>query len=268
MRKVRFTFRFPFSVFSGDRNDHRNTFSVILIFLAVNVEAVGHLQSKEEYGKSKECSEKKQSLRAKARSRCQRRSAALSASSRGTRSFLKKKRRQYFRAPHQHTCGNQEIPQHRQSRDRQRSAGGHQGCSRTSRPGLNLQMTPAIDTNILVSLMDASESLNSAAAAGIEKASQGRLLICGAVHGELLAMPGRTEHFIDRYISALTIGVDWTINEAICVHVPKCPRSTSNKISTSPTASRPAASWSRTKTSASAQPPSVICFRSRGMETE
>ena len=76
-------------------------------------------------------------------------------------------------------------------------------------------MATALDTNILVSLWDKDESLNEAANYALADAvSRGEIVICGAVFAELLALPGRTSGFIDRFVEESQIRVDWKIDEA------------------------------------------------------
>jgi predicted nucleic acid-binding protein len=61
-------------------------------------------------------------------------------------------------------------------------------------------MTTAIDTNVIVALWDADDTLHRAARAVLDKAfNEGRLVISGAVYAELAAAPGRTERFVDGF---------------------------------------------------------------------
>jgi len=73
-------------------------------------------------------------------------------------------------------------------------------------------MTTAIDTNVIVALWDAQDSLHRVARAALDKVfSEGTLVISGAGYAELLAAPGRTEEFIDRFCEETGIVVEWEI---------------------------------------------------------
>jgi len=75
-------------------------------------------------------------------------------------------------------------------------------------------MTTAIDTNVIVALWDAEDTLHRVARAALDKAfDEGRLVICGAVHAELLAALGRTEAFVDGFCEETGIEVEWELGE-------------------------------------------------------
>lgn len=75
-------------------------------------------------------------------------------------------------------------------------------------------MTTAIDTNVLVALWDADDALHRAARPLLEQAhAAGRLVICGLVYAELLAAPGRTETFLDKFCEETGVDVEWEIEE-------------------------------------------------------
>jgi len=77
-------------------------------------------------------------------------------------------------------------------------------------------MTTAIDTNVIVALWDAEDTLHRAARAALDKAfNEGTLVISGAVHAELMAAPGRTEPFVDRFCAETGIAVEWEIGERV-----------------------------------------------------
>lgn len=77
-------------------------------------------------------------------------------------------------------------------------------------------MTTAIDTNILVAFWDADDALHRAARQLLESAfASGRLAICGLVYAELLAAPGRSEAFLDKFCEETNISVEWQIEEKI-----------------------------------------------------
>ncbi len=77
-------------------------------------------------------------------------------------------------------------------------------------------MTTAIDTNVIVALWNADESLHLSARELLNAAlGQGGLAICGAVYAELLASPGRTEDFVDRFCEGGGIVVEWELSERV-----------------------------------------------------
>lgn len=77
-------------------------------------------------------------------------------------------------------------------------------------------MTTAIDTNVIVALWDAEDSLHRVARAALDKAfNEGALVISGAVYAELAAAPGRTETFIDVFCEDTSIGVEWELGERV-----------------------------------------------------
>ena len=77
-------------------------------------------------------------------------------------------------------------------------------------------MISAVDTNVIVALWDAEERDHLTALDLLdEAASRGGIVICGAVFGELLAGPGRTEEFIKNFLEDAEVVVDWSSNETI-----------------------------------------------------
>jgi len=77
-------------------------------------------------------------------------------------------------------------------------------------------MTVAIDSNVIVGLWNPNDTLSLLARKTLDVAfTTGRLVICGAVFGELLACPGRTEEFVNGFLDDAEISVDWTTNETI-----------------------------------------------------
>jgi predicted nucleic acid-binding protein len=77
-------------------------------------------------------------------------------------------------------------------------------------------MTTALDTNVIVALWDADEAWHVAARQRLDKsASEGRLVICGAVHAELMAAPERSEAFVDRFCEEAGIVVEWELGEKV-----------------------------------------------------
>lgn len=77
-------------------------------------------------------------------------------------------------------------------------------------------MTTAIDTNVVIALWDAHAALSLAAETALEAAfRRGNLVVAAPVFAELLAAPGRTETFVNRFLQETGIAVDWDIDEPI-----------------------------------------------------
>ena len=77
-------------------------------------------------------------------------------------------------------------------------------------------MTTSIDTNVIVALWDAEDTLHRAARVALDRAfNEGTLVISGAVYAELLAAPQRTEAFLDRFCDEAGIAVEWEFSERI-----------------------------------------------------
>jgi predicted nucleic acid-binding protein len=77
-------------------------------------------------------------------------------------------------------------------------------------------MTTSIDTNIIIGLWNPDDSSNLKAFDALAAAlAHGRVVICGAVYGELIAYPTRTEKFIDTFLDEIDISVDWLSSETI-----------------------------------------------------
>jgi len=77
-------------------------------------------------------------------------------------------------------------------------------------------MTTAIDTNVIVALWDADVAVSIAAEAALEAAfRRGNLVIAAPVFAELLAAPGRTEAFVNRFLDETGVAVDWELGEAV-----------------------------------------------------
>jgi predicted nucleic acid-binding protein len=77
-------------------------------------------------------------------------------------------------------------------------------------------MTSAIDTNVIAALWDANESLSSAAGAVLSAASgRGRLVMAAPAFAELMAMPRRSDAFLEGFLRDTGISVDWELDESI-----------------------------------------------------
>jgi len=85
------------------------------------------------------------------------------------------------------------------------------------------RMTTAIDSNILVALWDADDTLHRSARQLLEEASEtGQLVISGLVYAELLAAPGRSEEFLDRFCEETGIRIEWELKERVCREGGEC----------------------------------------------
>jgi predicted nucleic acid-binding protein len=74
----------------------------------------------------------------------------------------------------------------------------------------------AVDTNVLVALWDQDDALNTSALAAFERAQGlGGLVVPAPVYAELLALPGRTETFLDQFFADTGIYIDWKLDEKI-----------------------------------------------------
>ena len=77
-------------------------------------------------------------------------------------------------------------------------------------------MRTALDTNVLVALWNPRESFNIPACNAVENASTlGSVVISAPVYCELLAEPGRSAAFLNRFFNDALIFVDWTLDEPI-----------------------------------------------------
>jgi predicted nucleic acid-binding protein len=71
-------------------------------------------------------------------------------------------------------------------------------------------MTTALDTNVLVALWQADDSLNLGAQHALDHARlRGDLTIAGPVYAELLAFPGRGPAFLEEFCRETLIRIDW-----------------------------------------------------------
>ena len=77
-------------------------------------------------------------------------------------------------------------------------------------------MVTALDTNILVALLEGEKSSEIIVKRALQDASKiGRLVICGAVFAELMASPRRTEAFLSDFCSDTGVSVDWSEGEQV-----------------------------------------------------
>ncbi len=77
-------------------------------------------------------------------------------------------------------------------------------------------MSIAIDSNVIIGLWNPNDALNLRANKALDLVfAGGELVVCGAVFGELLACPGRTEDFVNKFLNESEILVDWSSSETI-----------------------------------------------------
>jgi predicted nucleic acid-binding protein len=77
-------------------------------------------------------------------------------------------------------------------------------------------MTTAIDTNIISALWNDDDVLNRKAQGSLDAAlGAGKLVISGVVYAELLAAPGRTDGFLDKFCEEAGIDVEWELSEHV-----------------------------------------------------
>lgn len=77
-------------------------------------------------------------------------------------------------------------------------------------------MITAIDTNVLIALWDADNTLNLMAQAGLDAAfRRGSLVIPAPVYSELMACPDREETFLDSFLQDTGISIDWNLDERV-----------------------------------------------------
>jgi predicted nucleic acid-binding protein len=77
-------------------------------------------------------------------------------------------------------------------------------------------MTTVVDTNILIAVWDKDETLSKPAAEAVTQAlTDGRVICPAPVYAELMALPTRTEAFLDAFFHDSGIRVDWHLPEPV-----------------------------------------------------
>lgn len=77
-------------------------------------------------------------------------------------------------------------------------------------------MITSLDSNVMVGLWNPDDALNHWSRNALDAAFvNGGLVVCGAVYGELIAGPHRSEKFVNEFLHGANIKVDWSSNEAI-----------------------------------------------------
>jgi predicted nucleic acid-binding protein len=79
-----------------------------------------------------------------------------------------------------------------------------------------MNVTTALDTNVIVTYWGPDASLNLAVQVALESAfSRGNVTIAAPVFAELLAGPGRSESFVNGFFDDTGIAIDWDLGEAV-----------------------------------------------------
>jgi predicted nucleic acid-binding protein len=77
-------------------------------------------------------------------------------------------------------------------------------------------MTTSIDTNVIVALWDRDPDVSASAQRALDAAlGRGSLVLSAPVFTELMAAPGRTEAFLDKFCSETGVGVEFDLDEEI-----------------------------------------------------
>lgn len=74
----------------------------------------------------------------------------------------------------------------------------------------------ALDTNVVVALWDRDPALSGAAQAALDREQiHGSLVLSAVVFAELMAAPGRSEGFLNKFCEETGINVDFDLDEPI-----------------------------------------------------
>ena len=76
-------------------------------------------------------------------------------------------------------------------------------------------MRTAIDTNIISALWSDSPVISQVTALLGRVANEGALAVCGPVYAELVAHPKVTHQFVDQFLAATRVEVDFAFDEAV-----------------------------------------------------
>ena len=77
-------------------------------------------------------------------------------------------------------------------------------------------MTTSVDTNVIVALWDLDLAVSAPAQRALDAAlGRGSLVLSAPVFAELIAAPGRTEGFLDRFCSDTGMRVEFDLGEEI-----------------------------------------------------
>jgi predicted nucleic acid-binding protein len=77
-------------------------------------------------------------------------------------------------------------------------------------------MITAVDTNVIIALWDKDRSLSASAQQALENAfHSGTLVAAAPVVSELIAAPGRSEAFVNKFFEETGILVEWELPERV-----------------------------------------------------
>src|SRR5262245_25491336 len=77
-------------------------------------------------------------------------------------------------------------------------------------------MTTAVDTNVIIALWDRDPATSSVAQKALDEALlRGSLVIIAPVFAELMAAPGRTEGFLNKFCNDTGMNVEFDLDEEI-----------------------------------------------------
>lgn len=77
-------------------------------------------------------------------------------------------------------------------------------------------MTTAIDTNVIIALWDRDPAVSNPAQKALDDALlRGSLVLSGPVFAELMAAPGRTEGFLNKFCNDTGMNVEFDLDEEI-----------------------------------------------------
>ncbi len=77
-------------------------------------------------------------------------------------------------------------------------------------------MTTSVDTNIFIALWDREPNISETAQAALDAAGEkGGLMVSAPVFAELMAAPGRTETFLNRFFEDTGIAIDFDLEDDI-----------------------------------------------------
>jgi predicted nucleic acid-binding protein len=77
-------------------------------------------------------------------------------------------------------------------------------------------MTTSVDTNVIIALWDRAPAVCVPAHAALDAAQgRGSLVLSGPVFAELMAAPGRTETFLNKFCSETGLAVEFDLDEEV-----------------------------------------------------
>jgi predicted nucleic acid-binding protein len=77
-------------------------------------------------------------------------------------------------------------------------------------------VTTVVDSNVIVALWDRDTVVSTAAQSALDSAlDRGELIVPAPVFAELMALPGRTESFLDTFLEDTGVAVDWALDEQV-----------------------------------------------------